>query len=91
MRALQLDFSEVPPISLREVEPPTTPGAGWVRLRPRLSGICGSDVNLLSFAASMYLAPYVDLPATLGHEIVATTEDGERVVVDPGPGVRGPR
>ncbi|MBI4260770.1 MAG: zinc-binding dehydrogenase [Actinobacteria bacterium] len=82
MRALQLDFAEVPPLALHEVEPPPLPGDGWARLRPRLTGICGSDVGLLSLHQSMYLAPYMDLPATLGHEILADDEDGRRVVVD---------
>ena len=28
----------------RDVDPPELPGAGWVRVRPRLAGICGSDL-----------------------------------------------
>ncbi|MGH2477350.1 MAG: zinc-dependent alcohol dehydrogenase, partial [Candidatus Limnocylindrales bacterium] len=32
------------PLSLRDVDPPDLPGPGWRRLRPRLSGICGSDL-----------------------------------------------
>jgi threonine dehydrogenase-like Zn-dependent dehydrogenase len=83
VRALQLDFTAEPPLSLADVEPPKPPARGdWVRLRPRLSGICGSDVSLLKFSASLFLAPLVDLPGTLGHEIVAEDEDGRRVVVD---------
>jgi threonine dehydrogenase-like Zn-dependent dehydrogenase len=83
VRALRLDFTAEPPLSLVEVEPPVPPARGdWVRLRPRLTGICGSDVSLLKFSSSLFLAPYVDLPATLGHEILAEDEDGRRVVVD---------
>lgn len=82
MRALQLDFGAVPPLSLVEVPPPALPDDAWVRLRPRLSGICGSDLALLGLKVSMFVAPYQDLPGTLGHEIVADIEDGGRVVVD---------
>jgi len=39
-------------------------------------------VSLLRFSSSMFLAPLMDLPATLGHEIVADDEDGRRVTVD---------
>ncbi|MFI6542814.1 zinc-binding dehydrogenase [Streptomyces prunicolor] len=67
-----------------------TPDAGWVRLRPLLSGICGSDLSLLTGRASAYLSPVVSLPFVPGHEIVAETLDdspglpaGSRVVVDP--------
>ena len=28
-------------LALRDVDPPELPGPGWVRVRPRLSGICG--------------------------------------------------
>lgn len=66
------------------------PAAGWVRLRPLLSGICGSDLSLLTGRASAYLGPVVSLPFVPGHEIVAETLDespglpaGSRVVVDP--------
>jgi threonine dehydrogenase-like Zn-dependent dehydrogenase len=83
VRALRLDFTKDPPLTLAEIEPPTPPSRGdWVQLRPRLAGICGTDVSLMRFDASMFFGPYVDVPATLGHEIVADDEDGRRVVVD---------
>jgi threonine dehydrogenase-like Zn-dependent dehydrogenase len=83
VRALRLDFTAEPPLSLEEVEPPAPPARGdWVRLRPRLAGICGTDVSLLKFESSMFFAPVVDVPATLGHEILADDAEGRRVVVD---------
>ncbi len=83
MRALRLDFTAEPPLSMQDVEPPTPPALGdWVRLRPRLAGICGTDMSLLKFESSMFFAPFVDVPATLGHEILADDPDGRRVVVD---------
>ncbi len=64
---------------------PTT--TGWVRLRPALSGVCGTDISLLTGRASAILSPFASFPAVLGHEILATIVDGpragERVVVDP--------
>ena len=63
------------------------PSRGWVRLRPRLSGICGSDLALLEGKASAYFDPIVSFPFTPGHEVVADVLDGDlagrRVVVIP--------
>jgi threonine dehydrogenase-like Zn-dependent dehydrogenase len=78
---------------LRLVDRPPAPppeGFGWVRLRPLLSGICGSDLSLLSGHSSPYLTPMASLPFVPGHEIVAETAqeapglpEGSRVVVNP--------
>ncbi len=67
-------------------------GPEWVRLKVRLCGICGSDLNLLRGAESYLMEPYGSFPMGLGHEIVAEVDDapadsgfvqGERVVVEP--------
>ena len=34
----------VGPLELVDLDPPAMPGPDWVRVRPRLSGICGSDL-----------------------------------------------
>ena len=69
---------------------PALPGPGWVRVRPLLSGICGSDLATLTGASSLYLSPLVSLPFTLVHEVVGELLDaapgmpaGTRVVLDP--------
>lgn len=69
---------------------PVLPGPGWVRVRPLLSGICGSDLATITGASSLYLSPLVSLPFTLGHEVVGTLLDdapgwraGTRVTLDP--------
>jgi threonine dehydrogenase-like Zn-dependent dehydrogenase len=63
-----------------------------VVLRPRLCGICGSDLRLLKGAESFLLEPYASMPAVLGHEVVAEVAEappgsvwrqGDRVVVEP--------
>jgi threonine dehydrogenase-like Zn-dependent dehydrogenase len=71
------------PLSLRDVDPPALPGDGWLRLRPRLSGICGSDLATIDGKSSRYFEPIVSFPFTPGHEIVGDLEDGRRVVVVP--------
>ncbi len=80
---------------LVEDEPtPRLPDApGWVRLRPELSLICGSDVGLAHAKLSTVLsAYYADTQQIPGHELVAVVEDvgpgvsrvepGDRVAVD---------
>jgi threonine dehydrogenase-like Zn-dependent dehydrogenase len=71
------------PLSLRDVDPPELPGPGWLRLRPRLSGICGSDLATIDGRSSRYFEPIVSFPFTPGHEIVGDLEGGPRVVVVP--------
>ena len=68
---------------------------GWVPVRPKLTGICGSDLALVSGKASLHLATLTSTPFIPGHEIVgeigAGPRRGERVVVQPALGctVRG--
>src|SRR4029450_7441968 len=71
------------PLGLRDVDPPELPGPDWLRLRPRLSGICGSDLATIDGKSSRYFEPIVSFPFTPGHEIVGDLEDGRRVVVIP--------
>ena len=75
------------PLELLELDPPELPGADWVRLLPRLSGICGSDLATLDGRSSRYFEHLVSFPFIPGHEIVADVAggegDGRRVVVEP--------
>lgn len=82
-------------LRLVEDEPsPAMPKApGWVRLRPELTAICGSDIGLahakLSFVLSAF---YPETRVIPGHEIVAVVHEvgpgvtrvraGDRVTVD---------
>jgi threonine dehydrogenase-like Zn-dependent dehydrogenase len=65
-------------------------------LRPRLTGICGSDTKqvLMDFegADDSPMTAFISFPQVLGHEVVATVEDagpdagvrpGQRVVLNP--------
>ncbi len=65
------------------MEAPASPGDGWTRIHPRLTGICGSDLALVEGRASTYFLDWVSFPFVPGHEIVADAEDGRRVVVEP--------
>ena len=78
------------PLRLSRGSGPTLPGPRWGRVRPRLSGICGSDLSTVRGTSSLYFSPLVSLPFTPGHEIVGDLLDdvddllaGTRVVVDP--------
>jgi threonine dehydrogenase-like Zn-dependent dehydrogenase len=82
----------MPWLALSRYPIPALPGPDWVRVRPLLAGICGSDTALLTGRASPILSPFASFPAILGHEVVGVIEEagssvtsrvGERVVVDP--------
>lgn len=74
----------MPWLSLARYDPPPLPGSDWVRVRPLLAGVCGTDLALLTGHASSILSPFASFPAVLGHEVVGEVEEtGERVVVDP--------
>jgi threonine dehydrogenase-like Zn-dependent dehydrogenase len=86
----------ITPLRLVHRDAPRLPGgpgsqtAGWVRVRPRLSGICGSDLATLHGHTSLYFTPLVSMPFVPGHEVVGETLDdapglpvGTRVVLDP--------
>lgn len=92
-RLPRLTAGWMPWLGLDRYAPPTLPGPDWVRLRPILSGLCGSDLALLTGKASAVLSPFASFPAVLGHEVVATVTEagpqvdnfhpGDRVVLDP--------
>jgi len=60
----------------------------WTRVKPTLSGICGSDLSTLAGKSSFYFSPLVSLPFVPGHEVVGEVMDdvdgvsaGDRVVL----------
>lgn len=81
----------VGPLRLVDTDPPELPGAGWHRVRPRLTGICGSDLATVEGRSSRYFEPLVSFPFIPGHEVVGDLEDGRRVAIEPvlGPAARG--
>lgn len=83
--------SAISPLALGDVPEPPRPAPGWLRVYPRLSGICGSDLSVIGGHASLYLDALTSYPFVPGHEMVADVDGGPRVVVEPALGceVRG--
>lgn len=85
--------SRLSPVSLVQIDPPKLPGARWLRVSPKLAGICGSDLATVAARNSPYLSPLVSMPFVLGHELVGTISEvgtavthvavKDRVVVQP--------
>jgi threonine dehydrogenase-like Zn-dependent dehydrogenase len=75
--------ARVGPLRLADVEPPALPGPGWHRLRPRLAGICGSDLATVDGQSSRWFEPVVSFPFVPGHEVVGDLDDGSRAVLEP--------
>ncbi|MGZ4109332.1 MAG: zinc-dependent alcohol dehydrogenase [Actinomycetota bacterium] len=78
------------PLRLVSKSDPVPPGPGWARVRPLLSGICGSDLATISGKSSFYFSPLVSMPFVPGHEVVGELLDdvddlnaGQRVVLSP--------
>ncbi|HEV2953004.1 MAG TPA: zinc-binding dehydrogenase [Candidatus Dormibacteraeota bacterium] len=83
--------SDLSMLVLGDVAEPELPAGDWHRVRPTLSGICGSDLSAISGHVSLYLDPLTSYPFVPGHEVVGQLSDGTRVVVQPALGctVRG--
>lgn len=75
--------ASVGPLRLSDIDPPAPPSSGWVRLRPRLAGICGSDLATIDGRSSRYFEPIVSFPFTPGHEVVGDLDDDSRAVLIP--------
>ncbi len=92
-RRPQILFSSMAPVQVREVEEPVLLGPQWVKVKPRLSGLCGSDLSIVKCHENLTLQPFASFPFVLGHEVcgeiydmgeaVEGYETGDRVVVMP--------
>jgi threonine dehydrogenase-like Zn-dependent dehydrogenase len=78
------------PMRLVTRDEPSVRRAGWARVRPLLSGICGSDLGAVTGTTSLYFSALVSMPFVPGHEVVGELVDdcedlpaGTRVVIDP--------
>lgn len=78
------------PVRLVTRDEPSVRHAGWARVRPLLSGICGSDLGAVTGSTSLYFSALVSMPFVPGHEVVGELLDdcddlprGARVVLDP--------
>ncbi|HEY5155705.1 MAG TPA: zinc-binding dehydrogenase [Acidimicrobiales bacterium] len=80
---------------VEDYDEPALPAAdGWVRVRPELSGVCGSDVGLAHAKSSFVLSAFYRAEQQIpGHELVGLVSDvgpgvthtavGDRVILDP--------
>lgn len=76
-----------------EVDEPSLPGPHWVKVKTRLGGICGSDLNMVKLSVSPSASPFSSFPFVIGHENVGEViavgsgvtrvSPGARVVVNP--------
>ncbi len=76
-------WSRLSTLRLRDIPEPPLPGPDWVRVRPRLGGICGSDLAtiLLGHPPDVFAKALIREPVVMGHENVG-------VVVERGPAAR---
>ncbi|NMD40174.1 MAG: alcohol dehydrogenase catalytic domain-containing protein [Deltaproteobacteria bacterium] len=80
-------------VSLKDVPEPKLPNQDWVKIRVRLCGFCGSDLNLLMVTDSPMASPFTSFPCIFGHELcgdvvetgkgVDTCTVGDLVTVSP--------
>ena len=80
-------------IRLAEIDEPQLPTPDWVKIKTRLSGICGSDLATITAKGSPYFSPFTSTPFVLGHEVVGEIAEieesvggytvGDRVVIEP--------
>jgi threonine dehydrogenase-like Zn-dependent dehydrogenase len=75
--------ARVGPLRLADADVPELPTPEWVRVRPRLAGICGSDLATIDGHSSRYFEPIVSFPFVPGHEVVGDLDDDRRVVLVP--------
>ncbi len=88
-------WSPLSGLKLRRVPKPDLPSPHWVRLRPIMGGLCGTDLASIfqRHHPASILQVFSSFPALLGHENVSIIDEvgpgvtgwqpGERVVVEP--------
>lgn len=80
-------------VRLCDVPEPVLPGPDWVKIKVRLCGFCGSDLNLIRLNDSPMAMPFTSFPCIFGHEVFGVVEEagpgasgfktGDRVTVNP--------
>ncbi len=58
-------------VKMDDVPEPGLPGQDWVKLKTRLCGFCGSDLNLIQVKDSPMAEPFTSFPCIFGHEVCA--------------------
>lgn len=71
LRPLSLKFCYCGPFStvkLANIPEPSLPSPEWVKIKIRLCGVCGSDINLMFMKDSPSAMPFTSFPCVPGHE-----------------------
>jgi threonine dehydrogenase-like Zn-dependent dehydrogenase len=55
-------------VKLVDIPEPTLPSPEWVKIKTKLCGVCGSDINLLFLKDSPTASPFTSFPCVPGHE-----------------------
>ena len=66
-RAPGLVAGPLAPLRLTTLKDPMPRNDSWARVKPVLSGICGSDLATIGGKSSFYFSPLVSLPFVPGH------------------------
>ena len=74
-RAPGLVAGPLAPLRLSTRPDPEPSHEGWVRVKPLLAGICGSDLSTIAGRSSFYFSPLVSMPFVPGHEVVGELLD----------------
>ena len=91
-------FSSFAPLQVQNLPRQSLPAANWVRVRNRLAGVCGSDLQLIYGDGDFRIAPAAianERYSYPGHEVVGEVIEvgdevqqlqvGDRVVLEHGP------
>ena len=59
-------------VKLADIPEPSLPSPEWVKIKTRLCGVCGSDINLMFMKDSPSAMPFTSFPCVPGHEFCGT-------------------
>ncbi len=59
-------------VRLADIPEPSLPSPEWVKIKTRLCGVCGSDINLMFMKDSPSAMPFTSFPCVPGHEFCGT-------------------
>ncbi len=80
-------------LSLEDVQEPAITSPEWAKIKVKLCGFCGSDLNLMFLRDSLMASPFTSFPSVIGHELcgevvetggeVDVCKNGDIVTVEP--------
>ncbi len=67
-------------IKLVDIPEPELPSSQWIKIKTKLCGFCGSDLNLILLKDSPTASPFTSFPCVPGHELCGTVVEVGREV-----------